>query len=102
MSRRTEHIEDVITNQAEVPPEDFEDLEETEEDPEDDLFTPNENWQSWHQDHLLNMYFSLKEYCRDNCLDFMRYVSFAQLCDFLYTSAPLRDQSWRRENFQGI
>jgi len=101
MSRRTEHIEDVITNQAEAPLDDFETEEETE--PEDDLFTPNENWQSWHQDHLLNMYFSLKEYCQDNGLDFMRYVSFAQLCEFLYTSGgPRRDQSWRRENFQGI
>jgi hypothetical protein len=101
MSRRTEHIEDVITNQAEVPPEDFD--EETEEDTEeDDLFTPNENWQSWHQDHLLNMYFSLKEYCQDTGLDFMRYVSFAQFCDFLYSTNRSRDQSWRRENFQGI
>lgn len=81
MSRRTEHIEDVITNQADA----FEaPIEEVDEEEEEDLFTPDEKWESWHQDHLLNMYFSLKEYCDCQGLDFMDRITFPMLCQFLY------------------
>jgi len=98
MSRRTEHEEDVIINQDDAFLDD--DTEEPEQ-PEEDLFTPNENWESWHQDHLLNMYFSLKEYCEDNGLDFMKNIDFAKLCDFLYTNGRTkRDQAWKRVSFQ--
>jgi len=91
MSRRTEHEEDVIINQDDA----FLDDEPEEPDqPEEDLFTPNENWESWHQDHLLNMYFSLKEYCEDNGLDFMKNIDFPKLCDFLYTNGRTRKRSY--------
>jgi hypothetical protein len=41
-------------------------------------------WDYWHQDHLLNMYFSLKDYCDTHGLHFMDNISFHQLCVFLY------------------
>lgn len=82
MSRRTEHEEDVIINQEDAPIDDLDEPTETEEE----LFADDiPGWDYWHQDHLLNMYFSLKEYCDIQGLDFMHGVSFHDLCVFLYS-----------------
>jgi uncharacterized protein (DUF927 family) len=81
MSRRTEHEEDVIINQEDVPLDD-----DPEPEPEELFADDIEEWESWHQDHLLNMYFSLKEYCEVQGLRFMDRVSFHQLCEFLYAN----------------
>lgn len=81
MSRRTEHEEDVIINQEDAPIDDLDEPVEEEELFADDI----PGWDYWHQDHLLNMYFSLKEYCDIQGLDFMAGVSFHELCVFMYS-----------------
>lgn len=79
MSRRTEHEEDVIINQDDA----F--LDDETEVSDDDYFVEDiQGWDYWHQDHLLNMYMSLREYCEDNGLHFTDTISFHMFCEFLY------------------
>jgi hypothetical protein len=82
MSRRTEHEEDVIINQEEL-------IDETEPEPEEVDEETLDDWQFNNQNHLLNIYFSLKEYCASQGLPFK--VQFSDLCDFLYEPQPAPD-----------
>ena len=70
----------MIINQDDASLDDEDEPTETEEMFADDI----PGWDYWHQDHLLNMYFSLKDYCDTHGLHFMDNISFHQLCVFLY------------------
>lgn len=73
MTRRTEHEEDVIINQADA----LDDEPDPELEPED----PSD-WHSDNQEHMLNMYFSLSEYCKSQGVTFD--VPFNRFCWFMY------------------
>ena len=78
MTRRTEHEEDVIINQADALDDPPEEPEEEPEDPSD--------WHSDNQEHMLNMYFSLSEYCKSQGVTFD--VPFNSFCWFMYEPQP--------------
>ena len=64
----------------------FEDAREDEMlDEEDELVLDPESWHDWYSEDLLNMWFSLRQYCEDNYMAhrLLNKATFHSFCEYV-------------------